>query len=61
MRPEWRKSSFSGHQGDCVEVAFVGPVTAVRDSKSPVATLSLPFDHWRTFLAGTVTAGQAAG
>jgi hypothetical protein len=33
----WRKSSYSGGTGDnsnCVEVAFGGEVTAVRDSKN---------------------------
>lgn len=36
----WRKSSRSGGNGDngaCVEVAFAGPVVAVRDSKNPAA------------------------
>ncbi len=31
----WRKSSFSGAGGDCVEVAAVGPQIAVRHSKRP--------------------------
>jgi hypothetical protein len=33
----WRKSSFSSGGGDdnCVEIAFVGPAAAVRDSKNP--------------------------
>lgn len=32
----WRKSSLSSEQGgDCVEVAGVAPVVAVRDSKDP--------------------------
>lgn len=36
----WRKSSRSGGSGDndaCVEIAFAGPVVAIRDSKNPVA------------------------
>ncbi|WP_436756836.1 DUF397 domain-containing protein [Streptosporangium sp. V21-05] len=31
----WRKSSLSGGNGDCVEVADLGDVVAVRDSKNP--------------------------
>jgi hypothetical protein len=32
----WRKSSrSSGQGGNCVEVAFVSNVTAIRDSKNP--------------------------
>jgi hypothetical protein len=41
----WRKSSRSGsHVNDaCVEVAFSGPIFAVRDSKNPTAgVLSFP-------------------
>jgi hypothetical protein len=30
---EWRKSSFSGDSGDCVEVRQ--DLTAIRDSKNP--------------------------
>lgn len=33
--PAWRKSSRSGDQGACVEMAPVGPGVAVRDSKDP--------------------------
>ncbi|TDB86035.1 DUF397 domain-containing protein [Actinomadura sp. KC216] len=47
----WRKSSRSGHQGgECVEVANLAPVIAVRDSKNPDGP-SLAFGHaaWRAF------------
>jgi len=31
----WRKSSHSGGNGDCVEVAVMDEAVAVRDSKNP--------------------------
>jgi hypothetical protein len=35
-RPAWRKSSHSSSQGDnCVELADLGAVVGVRDSKDP--------------------------
>jgi hypothetical protein len=30
----WRKSSYSSHNGACVEIALIGPVVGVRDSKN---------------------------
>jgi hypothetical protein len=48
----WRKSSYSGSdgQGDCVEVAFGGTV-AVRDSKNPAGPiLTVSPTAWRAFL-----------
>jgi len=36
----WRKSSRSGGAGtndNCVEIAFAGPMIAIRDSKNPPA------------------------
>lgn len=53
----WRKSSFSnGEAGsECVEVAFAGPATALRDSKNPEGpVLVVPatsFQHCLTGLA----------
>jgi len=34
-RAQWRKSSYSGNTGNCVEVADLGSRVAVRDSKDP--------------------------
>ena len=35
--PIWRKSSYSGTQGECVEVAGAGDSLAVRNSNHPDA------------------------
>lgn len=52
-RAGWRKSTWSGAGGDCVEVAFVADTTAVRDTKAHGAGPVLLFDHpaWAAFLA----------
>jgi hypothetical protein len=47
----WRKSSYSGENGTCVEVAVGGPVVGVRDSKNTEGgQLSLGLAGWRAFL-----------
>lgn len=53
-RPEWRKSSYSGNSGNCVEVAGNLPgIVAVRDSKDPDGPkLIFTPDEWRAFAAG---------
>jgi Domain of unknown function (DUF397) len=50
---QWRKSTYSNPSGNCVEVAAVGRVVAVRDSKDPHA-LQLRFrvSEWKAFLRG---------
>jgi hypothetical protein len=51
----WRKSSFSGSNGDCVEVAVLktGAYVGIRDSKA-IAAPHLRFHPsvWTTFVAG---------
>ncbi|HEY1919770.1 MAG TPA: DUF397 domain-containing protein [Streptosporangiaceae bacterium] len=48
----WRKSTYSGTQGNCVEVATNLPgIVAVRDSKGPDrAVLTFEPATWRAFL-----------
>ncbi|MFF2149252.1 DUF397 domain-containing protein [Kitasatospora sp. NPDC058190] len=51
-RAEWRKSSYSTDQGNCVEVAdgFAG-IVPVRDSKDPSGpALVFPTDAWTAFV-----------
>lgn len=50
----WFKSSYSGGEGnECVEVAFSGPTTSVRDSKARgQGMLSLPSSVFATFVEG---------
>jgi hypothetical protein len=43
----WRKSSYSGQESDCVEIAATP--AAVRDSKNPA--VSLPVPRLETFLS----------
>jgi hypothetical protein len=50
METAWRKSSFSGTTGNCVEVKYAETV-GVRDSKRPAAgQLAFAPDAWATFL-----------
>lgn len=48
----WRKSSFSGANSDCVEVAHTAVLVGIRDSKHPAAGhLDVPRAQWTAFLA----------
>ncbi len=50
---QWRKSSYSGNTGNCVEVADLSDRVAVRDSKDPDGPkLIFTRDQWRAFLEG---------
>ncbi|MFG2676731.1 DUF397 domain-containing protein [Streptomyces sp. NPDC048445] len=47
----WRKSSYSGQGGDCIEVAGLTARTAVRDSKNPTGPALVLSDHaWAAFV-----------
>jgi len=55
---QWRKSSRSGAQNDCVELVVRAAGTAVRDSKNPEAGhVSFATGDWGAFL-GTVKEGR---
>lgn len=43
----WRKSSYSGSSGDCVEI---GTGVGIRDSKAPSTHLPVSADAWAAFL-----------
>ncbi|WP_036529541.1 DUF397 domain-containing protein [Nocardia sp. CNY236] len=60
----WRKSTYSGPDGNCVEVAFlVDGAVAVRDTKDngrgPILTLAP--GEWDAFLMGVSTGGFQRG
>lgn len=49
----WRKSSWSGSDDACVEVAFVDGGVGIRDSRAPRAgVLVVSRTAWQTFIDG---------
>lgn len=56
----WRKSSYSGANGNCVEVAYVSDGVAMRDSKDREGpALVFTPQEWDAFVAGVID-GQFA-
>ncbi|WP_298181385.1 DUF397 domain-containing protein [Saccharomonospora sp.] len=50
---QWRKSSFSGNQGNCVEFRRVEGGVEVRNSKRPdEGAVAYTDSEWRAFVAG---------
>ncbi len=53
---EWRKSSYSSGNGQCVETAVLGTVVATRDSKDPDGpALLFSAAAWAAFVADVKT------
>jgi len=60
-RAQWKKSSYSGNSGNCVEVAQLGQAVAVRDSKDPEgAVLSFRTAEWGTFISAVKYRGTCS-
>ncbi|MFD4771088.1 DUF397 domain-containing protein [Streptomyces niveus] len=55
--PQWRKSSYSnGTGGECVEVAELAGITAVRDSKVPAGPrIAIRHGAWVDFVGALRT------
>ncbi|NJP45060.1 DUF397 domain-containing protein [Actinacidiphila epipremni] len=57
---EWRTSSYSGGNGQCVEVASAAEAVAIRDSKDREGpALTFTAEAWGAFILG-VRAGELA-
>jgi hypothetical protein len=52
MQRQWRKSSYSGNEGNCVEVRDLDGSIGIRDSKNPEGpVLTVSPDRWTAFVA----------
>lgn len=48
----WFKSSYSGSEGECIEIALTPHTIHIRDSKTPTGpTFQVTPTTWTTFLA----------
>ena len=57
-RATWRKSSYSGNSGNCVEVRIIGRAVAVRDSKNPHGPTAIyTRREWRVLVRHLKAAG----
>ncbi|WP_163511734.1 DUF397 domain-containing protein [Fodinicola acaciae] len=58
----WRKSTYSGNESNCVEVGSKNVDIAVRDTKLGESSPVLAFGsaQWRTFIASTKANGFTA-
>ncbi|KAA0942871.1 DUF397 domain-containing protein [Streptomyces apricus] len=53
----WFKSSHSGNDGECLEIAISPPTIHIRDSKTPTGpTLKITPTAWSAFLGLTLHA-----
>lgn len=51
VSPSWRTSSYSGNQGNCVEVALDPQIAMVRDTKDrDGGTLGVSVQAWKLFV-----------
>lgn len=52
LEPEWRTSSYTGTNGNCVETASGNQTVSVRDTRNrDGGTLNFTADAWTEFLA----------